>query len=402
MKFLNFLDHFVLWSSLGVGLLVIQAGAFLIPGLNIYQAVLVIISGSLLGSFLLALAGYVGAWKGLPTMVLTRPIFGKKGSYLPSILNVIQLIGWAAFELWIIALSASKISQILIGFSGYGLWLIFFTVVSALLSYGGPLIVVRKWLKKIGIWLVYGAAIYLSFTLFRNFQISNVVSKSASSMSIWLGLDLVIAMPISWLPLVADYNRFAKKKSPSFWGTFLGYTFANSWFYLLGVMMVLVLKLDVSSPENLISAIMSLTGGLVALVVILVDETDNAFANIYSSAVSLQNIFPLLNRKLSVILFALVSFGLALGLKMADFFNFLLLIGSVFVPLFGVFICHYFMLYKHEKEKDFNFAGLIAWISGIVIYWKIPEIFPDLGGSIPAFLWAFTIYFLFKLTKKSS
>lgn len=403
-RILRFPDLFVLWSSLGVGLLVLEAGALLVPGLSLGQALVAILVGTLLGNLLLALAGVAGADHGLPTMVLLRPVLGLRGSFLPSLLNLVQLIGWTAFELWVMALAAERISQSLFGFSGYGLWLVVFALWCTLLALGGPLVVVRQWLEKFGVWLVYAATLWMTIHLFTNYDIPALLRQGGTGeLPFWLAVDLVVAMPISWMPLVADYNRFARRPGSALWGTYLGYLLANVWFYGLGALFILALNLPAATPDNLATAIMAMTGGLLALVVILVDETDNAFADLYSAAVTLQNIFPKARQRLLILGLALVSLALAAFITISQYFNFLLLIGSVFVPLFGVFAADYYLLRRRRIDVDavyqeqgpyggLNPIGLLAWVIGVVVYHLIARLLPWLGASVPGFLAAFVLY----------
>lgn len=406
-RILRSIDYFVLWSSLGVGLLVLEAGALLVPGLSLGQALLAILIGTLIGNLLLALAGMAGSDHGVPTMVLLRPVLGQRGSYLPSLLNLAQLIGWTAFELWVIALAANRVSQALFGFSNYGVWLVIFAVWCVLLALGGPLLVVRQWLEKFGVWLVYGVTAWMTIYLFTRYDIGALLRQAGTGeMPFWLGVDLVVAMPISWMPLVADYNRFARDSRGSFVGTYLGYFVANVWFYGLGALFILALNMGAPTPENLATAIMALTGGVIALLVILVDETDNAFADIYSAAVTIQNIFPRASQRLLIVLVAMVGLGLAAFLSMGQYFNFLLLIGSVFVPLFGILAADYFVLrgrridtealYQADGEywyrDGFNWLAVAAWVAGIAIYHLIARTLPTLGASIPSFAAAFLLY----------
>jgi len=117
---LGIFDYFVLWSSLAVGLLVLQAGGLLIPGLSTVGAIIVAVLGSIVGSLMLGLAGGLGSKYGIPTMVSLRAVLGLKGSYIPTIVNVLQLIGWASFEILIMANSASLITGPFLG--SYTTW----------------------------------------------------------------------------------------------------------------------------------------------------------------------------------------------------------------------------------------------------------------------------------------
>lgn len=401
-RIMGFIDYFALWSSLGVGLLVFLAGSLLVPGLGLKQAMLAIVLGTLIGNALLALAGYIGSREAVPTMVLLRPVLGIRGSYLPTLLNILQLIGWGAFEVIIMAEAASQITQKLLGFSAFVPWVAFFSIWCTLMAIGGPLMVVRDWIEKFAIWLVYGITIYLTWYLLTHYDILALWRKPGTGeLPFLIGLDLVVAMPISWMPLVADYNRFARRAGSAFWGTYVGYFVANVWFYALGALFILALK-----AEELIPAILSLAGGAIALVLILVDETDNAFADIYSTAVSVQNILPRVPQWVLVIMTGLICFILGITVPIAQYENFLLLIGSAFVPLFGVLAAHYFFVEKGGYRTEelyrprgrywflggFNWKGLVAWILGIATYQAAVRLVPWLGASIPSFGVAFLVH----------
>lgn len=403
---LRFIDFFVLWSSLGVGLLVLEAGALLVPGLSLAQALLATLIGTLVGNLLLALAGVAGSDHAIPTMVLLRPVLGQRGSYLPSLFNLIQLIGWTAFEFWVIALAANRVSQALFGFSSYGFWLAVCAIWCVLLALGGPLVVVRQWLEKFGVWLVYGVTAWMTIALFVQYDVLSLLSQAGTGdLPFWLAVDLVVAMPISWMPLVADYNRFAKGSKPAFWGTYLGYLLANVWFYGLGALFILTLEIAAPTPQNLATAIMALTGGVVALLVILVDETDNAFADIYSAAVTLQNVFPEVSQRILVLVIGAIGLVLAAFLTMGRYFDFLLLIGSVFVPLFGILAADHFVLRRRQLDADelyraggtywyqrgVNWVAIAAWAGGVAVYHVISRLVPTLGASVPSFVAAFLL-----------
>lgn len=401
-RILGFFDYFALWSSLGVGLLVLLAGTLLVPGLGLGQALLAIVVGTLIGNLLLAVAGIVGSDNGVPTMVMLRPVLGIRGSYLPTALNILQLIGWGAFEVIIMSQAANSISQRLFGFSNYPFWVFLFSAWCTLLAIGGPLVVVRQWLEKFAVWLVYLTSIYLTWYLFSHYDVMALFRQAGTGdLSFWLGVDLVIAMPISWMPLVADYNRFARDSRQAFWGTYLGYFVANVWFYALGALFILAL-----GTGDLIAAIMSLAGGWLALLLILVDETDNAFADIYSAAVSGQNVLARTRQLWLAIAVGAICFILGITVPIAQYEGFLLLIGSVFVSLFGVLAADYFVLrgrryqvselYKpggvYWYQQGVNWVAVVAWAAGALLYHLIARSLPWLGASVPSFLAAFVLY----------
>ena len=342
-------EYFILWSSLGVGLLAFSAGSFL-SSARFIDAIFAIIVGSISGSFLLALAGKIGSDNAVPSLVSMRPSFGIHGSYLPAILNMMQLIGWTIFEIMIMSKAAEMLVNNVIP---YYLWTILIGSFIAVLGIAGPLAVIKKWIGKFSIWIVYGStAIILTYLLIgehiSKFLSAPVMSVSgstntAAAMSFFTALDLVIAMPISWMPLVSDYNRFAHDSKSAFRGTLLGFTITNILFYFGGVL------LGKSDILAIISVIQSLFFGFL-LLVLLADEADNAFADVYSAAVSAQNIFHKVNQRYLIVGFTALSTVLAILVPISEYQTFILLIGAVFVPLFGVVLSDYYIVKRQRYD----------------------------------------------------
>lgn len=381
-KLLRGIDLFALWSSLGVGILVLQAGALMAPSLTMEQAFLVSLTGSLIGSALLAAAGVIGARHGVPTMVSLRPMFGMAGSYIATILNVLQLIGWTAFELKVMA----DASSLIVG--GHKLPLLtLFTAVVIALALGGPLAVVRQWLEKFAIWLVYASTAWITYMVATTPKWATQGGEGGLPWT--LALDLVIAMPISWMPLVSDYNRFSSSTRSGFLSTLIGFTVANTWFYSLGAALAFM-----SGKGFVAASILSMYFGWVALLFILVDETDNAFADVYSCALSIQNAFPRLRQWNLIIAIAIVSAALAYFLPLAQYEWFLLMIGASFTPLFGSMLSEYFLVRKGNLGTEEFYGGapkvvvrsIASWLAGLTTYFAIASYAPDLGASLPSFL----------------
>ena len=163
----------------------------------------------------------------------------------------------------------------------------------------------------------------MTIALFVQYDVLSFLRQPGTGeLPFWLAVDLAVAMPVSWLPLVADFTRFAKTSRAAFRGTYLGYLLANVWFYGLGALFVLTLQLGEPTPENLATAIVALTGGVVALVVILVNEVDNAFADIYSASVTLQNVLPKTSQRALIVGIGVVSLALAAFLPMGQYFGY--------------------------------------------------------------------------------
>src|SRR4051794_8759341 len=168
LRVLGILDGLLLWTNLSVSLLVIVAGAFLVLppsqlglGLSLPVAVGAIVAAALVGNLLLGLGGLIGADARVPTMVLLRAPLGRRGSYLPSGLNIVQCLGWSVFELIIIATGASALSQQVLGFGGVAFWKVLFGVVATGLALLGPVGFVRRYVRKFAVWVVIASLFYL-------------------------------------------------------------------------------------------------------------------------------------------------------------------------------------------------------------------------------------------------
>jgi nucleobase:cation symporter-1, NCS1 family len=426
---LGSLDFAVLWGDLGIGLLVLVSGGLLVPGLGFGAALVAIVLGSVVGVTLLSLGATAGADHGLATMVLFRPVLGVRGSWIPSVLNWLQLVGWTAVELWAMSYVADLVVRESFGLSARPLWLIAAAAVSTGLALWGPVGVIRLWLERFGVWLVGAISIAVTvLVLSADGLAASLSAPGDGSLTFGPALDLVIAMPVSWLPLVADYTRFSSRPRYAFAGTFWGYLVANVWLYSLGAMIVLATN-GQPSPAGIATGILALAGGSIAgilfLVALLVGETDEAFADIYSGAVSLKNAIPKVPQSVLIVGIGAIATVLAGWLSMERYETFLFLIGSVFVPLFGVLIADYFVGRRRRLDEDQLFSrggrywylggvrvkALVPWLLGVAVFhWILPtgptwwvdlvtsivgtplaERTGWLSASIPAFLVSFLV-----------
>ncbi|HEX2294528.1 MAG TPA: cytosine permease [Actinomycetota bacterium] len=389
---LSAFDLAILWADLGVGLLVLVTGALLVPGLGFGAAAAAIVLGSVIGVALLALAGAAGAEHGVTSMVLFRPVLGIRGSWIPSALNALQLVGWTAVELWAMSFVADLVSQRVFGWSSRPLWLAAATIVCTGLALWGPLGVTRVWMKRFAAWVVSAICVLVTIAVLADDRVREALTLPGTGgwPTFGLALDLVIAMPVSWLPLVADYTRFGKGPRAAFGGTFCGYLIANVWLYLLGALLVLGGGAE-PSPEGIATGVLAVAGGSVAGVLflagLLAGETDEAFADVYSGALSLRNIFPRLPRSVATVAISAVACALAAWLTMERYESFLFLLGSVFVPLFGILVADHFVSRRRRLDVDdlyrergrywysggVRIAALVPWVAGLVVYhWIAP------------------------------
>lgn len=392
------IDFLLLWSGAAISLAEILAGGILVP-LGLVGGILAILAGHILGNTPLALAGVIGSEQGIPSMVSVRPSFGNRGSYLPAFLNVVQLLGWTAIMLIMGARSAEIISQKLWGYSNFQLWVILLGIITTLWAFFGHK--TWKWLHRISVSALLLLSVVMTYVIFQEHSFAELAQiPSTSELSLATGLDLVIAMPISWLPLVADYSRFAKSTCSSFWGTWLGYFVVSSWMYFIGLSAALA-----TGSADPISLLLNLGWGIAALVIVLFSTFTTTFLDIYSTAVSALNIFPQLGERRGIIIGGVLGTLVALIFPIEQYENFLLFIGAMFCPLFGVVLVDYFILrqrkylvediYKKGKYwyyQGVNIRAIISWVIGVVLYQQGIKYGLWIGSSIPSMVIAGSLY----------
>jgi putative hydroxymethylpyrimidine transporter CytX len=363
---LGLLDQAALWGNLGVTLTIPVAAAFVVrpsselPPLTLGAAVLAVALGTAIGSLVLALAAVPGAETGAPAMVLLRGLLGRRGSWAPTLLNIAQCVGWAAVEIVVIAGGAAKLFP-----SAPRALLVIGAGAAATALALRPLGFVHT-LRRYAVWLVLLATAYLFFEVVRR----GVTSPADGSWrGFLLSLDLVVALPISWAPLAADYSRHSRRARDAFGGALLGFGLAASAYFLLGVLAVSALPQAGADP---IGALLALPAGAVALGILILDELDEAFANLYSTALSAQNLQPALDRRHVAVAVGVVATALGLVADITQYENFLFLIGSVFIPLFAMLLVDYYLL----RRRAWNAGPLapsrpfmvVPWLLGFVAY----------------------------------
>lgn len=361
-RMLGTADQLTLWWNLGISLLLPVTATFLLaPGMSLVAVLVAIVVGTVIGNTLLGLGAVAGADTGAPSMVLLRGLFGRTGSYLPTALNLAQCIGWATFEIVIIAETADRIAD------GGGRWA-FVLVAGALATAMAvrPIAVVRT-LKRFVVWLVIASTIYLFVQIGRK-DLGSFTDGGWGGF--WLSVDLVTSLSVSWIPLVADYSRHARDARSAFVGTAVGYGASSAAFFTLGVLALA--SLGLAPGFDVIDALLDIPAGWLALLILVVDEVDEAFANVYSTAISAQNVAPSVDRRVLAVVVGIVSTALALVFDIVAYESFLFLIGSVFVPLFATFAVDYFILRRRQWDVSDDAPGrwvmVVPWLAGFVTY----------------------------------
>jgi putative hydroxymethylpyrimidine transporter CytX len=380
LRVLGLVDTMLLWGNLSVSLLVIVLGAVLVPALSLPQAVVAIAVGALAGNLLLGLAALIGADARVPGMVVLRAPLGRRGSYVPTVVNVAQNLGWSTFELIVISTAAAALSKKVFGFEARWVWALAFGCVAVALALLGPIGFVRRYVRKFAVWAVLASMIYLTWWVLDKSDLHQFWhADGQGGLSLGNGIDIVIGSIVSWTPLAADYTRFSRDRRSAFWGAGIGYLLPTLWCFGLGTL--LVLSRNVTDAADVPAAVAA--GGVVsafALLALTVDESDEAFADIYSTAVSIQNVLPRASQRLLIVLVSAVATAGAIVIDLRSYQSFLLLLGSVFVPLFGVLLADWLLAGAHYRERDIfqapavRLEQLAAWVVGFALYqWLSPQ-----------------------------
>lgn len=365
---LRFFDQFAMWANLGISLFGPLTGALIAATTgSVWLGIAAIVVGCGIGSLLLGTSAVFGATTGAPAMVSLRGLLGRRGSVAPTVLNIGQNIGWATMEIIVIATAATAI----LGDAWRWPFVILAGAVATLMAVK-PLGSVRL-LRKVMVWLVLIASVVLFVSVL--LQPRQAIPQDAV-LGFWPAVDLAVAGVVSFAPLAADYSRHSRTRKAAFWGSSLGYGLAAIAYYSLGVFAVAHL-----GATDVIAALVALPVGAVALAILLTDEVDEAFANVYSTTMSIQNIAPNLDRRVVAVVVGVIATLLAGLLDFSQYQSFLFLIGSVFVPLFAVAAADFlFVSNQHwdvSASSRLRWAPVVAWAGGFVAYQLI---YP---GSVP-------------------
>jgi nucleobase:cation symporter-1, NCS1 family len=369
-KTLGFFDQVGLWGNLGVSLLgftgalvVLQPFSDGRQNASFVAAILATVVGTVLGSVAVGLSAVPGARLGQPAMVLLRGLFGAKVSYLPTALNIMQLLGWGTFEIVTIAAASHQVAPHV----SNDAFIVIAGVITTVLALR-PLGAVRVLRKYVTVAVVI-VMVYLFVQLLRQ-PLPSLTHGTWSSF--WPGVDTTLAVAISWVPVAADYTRHSRSPKTAFNAAVVGYTLTQIACYALGLIAILTVAKD-GSDTHIFGAFIAVPLGTAAFAVLAIREVDQSFINVYSTAVSTQNLRPHWDRRILAAVIGTTATVLALLVNIDNYSNFLSLIGSVFVPMFAVLVVDYFVFggardWNLTESSPARWAMLVPWFVGFVVY----------------------------------
>ncbi len=378
-------DNALIWFGAGVSLAEILTGTFLAP-LGFSRGLLSIIVGHVIGCFLLFLAGYMGGKKRMSAMETVTLSFGGKGAFLFAILNVLQLVGWTAIMIYDGALAAN-------GALACGKW-VWALVIGGLIIVW--LVIGIQSLGKVNVVamsLLFILTVILSFVIFKN---GNLSAEAEGGLSFGAAIELNVAMPLSWLPLISDYTREAEKPlAASAWSAVV-YGIVSCWMYVIGMGSAIF-----AGTSDIAQIMLSAGLGIVGLIIIVLSTVTTTFLDAYSAGISSELFSEKIDGKKIAIAATVIGIIGAITLPMDDFTDFLYLIGSVFAPMIAVMIADFFILHRNHEKETFCIENLIVWFIGFLVYRKLMNIDLPIGSTVVDILVTIVVCVIVGIVKQS-
>ena len=360
-------ENGLIWFGAAVSIAEILTGTYFAP-LGFKEGLLAILIGHIIGCTMLFFAGLIGGQVRKSAMETAKMSFGDKGGLLFSVLNIIQLVGWTAIMIYDGALATN-------GIWGIGNW------IWCLLIGGLIVLWILIGIKNLGkvntaaMASLFILTIILSVVIFGE---GNIQSTGGEVMSFGAAVELSVAMPLSWLPLISDYTREAKKPICATAVSAVVYGIVSCWMYVIGM------GAAIFTAESDIAQIMVKAGlGVVGLLIIVLSTVTTTFLDAYSAGVSSESLTSKWNGKWIAIAATVIGTVGAIFLPLTDITDFLYFIGSVFAPMIAIQIADFFILKKDSSERAFNIPNLAVWLVGFTIYRLLMGIDIVVGNTLP-------------------
>ena len=363
-------ENGLIWFGAAVSIAEILTGTYF-ASLGFLKGLFAIVLGHIVGCILLFMAGMIGAKTQKSAMDTVKISFGTKGGIFFAILNILQLFGWTGIMIYDGASATQGILPI-----GHFIWCI---VIGGLILVW-ILIGVKNLgkLNVIAMSALFLMTIILSFIIFKG---GTAFDKGDNSMSFGAAMELSIAMPLSWLPLISDYTKEAKEPVKATAASSIVYGFVSIWMYIIGMSAALF------TMESDIAKILLKAGlGIMGLFIVVLSTVTTTFLDVYSAGVSTESIFSKIKSKWVAVAVTVIGTLGAIILPMDDITGFLYLIGSVFAPMIAIQIADFFILKISNDKKLFSIKNIIIWVTGFIIYRILMKFDTPIGSTIPSML----------------
>ena len=319
-------------------------------------------------------------------METVKMSFGNKGGLLFSVLNVIQLVGWTAIMIYDGSLSVNSI----LNMGDTGRWIACIVIGALIVLWILVGISNLGKLNTIAMAALFILTIVMCFFIFGNGN--GMGAAGDDSMSFGAAVELSVAMPLSWLPLISDYTREAEKPFKATLASTLVYGAVSCWMYIIGM------SASILTGESDIAKIMLKSGlSIAGLVIVILSTVTTTFLDAYSAGISSESIFSKLKGKYVAVAVTIVGVIAAIVYPMDDITDFLYLIGSVFAPMIAIQIADFFILKKDRANKAVDICNIIVWLAGFAAYRFLLNVDTIVGNTLPDMV--FTIILCVIVTK---
>lgn len=360
-------ENGLIWFGAAVSIAEIMTGTYFAP-LGFSKGLLAIFIGHVIGCLMLFLSGLIGGKARKSAMEATKMSFGHKGALFFSMLNIIQLIGWTAIMIFDGALAVNGIFNI-----GNWIWCLIIGVLIIIWILIG--IEHLGKLNTVAMTALFVLTIILSFIIFGK---GNVLNVSSEGITFGAAVELSVAMPLSWLPLISDYTREAEKPFKATAVSALTYGIVSVWMYVIGM------GAAIFTAETDIAQIMLKAGlGIGGLLIVVFSTVTTTFLDAYSAGISSESLSKKINGTKFAIAVAIIGTVGAITLPLHDITNFLYFIGSVFAPMIAIQIADFFILKKNTEKLSFNTQNLVIWLIGFVVYRLLMKVDIVIGNTLP-------------------
>lgn len=363
-------ENGLIWFGAAVSIAEILTGTYFAP-LGFTKGLLAILIGHIIGCTMMFFAGLIGGKVRKSAMETAKMSFGKKGALLFSVLNIIQLVGWTAIMIYDGALAVNGIFNI-----GNWIWCI---IIGSLIILW--ILIGIKNLGKvntIAMAALFILTIVLSFVIFGKGKMQSI---GGEGMTFGAAVELSVAMPLSWLPLISDYTREAQKPVKATAVSAITYGIVSLWMYVIGM------GAAIFTAESDIAQIMVKAGlGIAGLLIIVFSTVTTTFLDAYSAGVSSESLSSKINGKWVAVAVTVIGAVGAIFLPLTDITDFLYFIGSVFAPMIAIQIADFFILKQNKETSAFSVQNLIIWFVGFVIYRLLMHVDIVVGNTLPDML----------------
>ena len=361
-------DNGLIWFGAGVSLAEILTGTYF-STLGFGKGFAAIIVGHVIGCILLFLAGVIGGKSRLSSMETVKSSFGSRGGLFFALLNVLQLVGWTAIMIYDGALAAGGIFS-----SGHWIWCL---VIGALIVVWIMVGITNLGkINTVAMTALFLLTLVLCKVIF--FGGNTVLSQPDDSLSFGAAVELAVAMPLSWLPLISDYTREAEKPVAATAVSAVVYGLVSCWMYVIGM------GASILTGESDIAQIMLKAGlSVIALIIVVFSTVTTTFLDAYSAGISNESIFPQFKGQYVAVAVTVVGTIGAIVFPMDDITGFLYLIGSVFAPMIAIQIADYFILHRDRRRTAFDARNLVIWAIGFVLYRILMNVDLPVGNTLP-------------------